>query len=176
MCHSFSVALDETNDINDTSVLSPAHFLYPYTQINTLTNLVPPIPESGQAFPSTWTILQETLDDYWYRWHREYLSTLIKKTKWETSRKDYEIGDIVLIVDQILPRERWRLCRIAEISPSIDNCQRRFILEDSFKNCFEPMVLTVRKLEMEVSHESGHLQTLQFQCRWVDSICCCHVV
>ena len=126
-----------TNDINDTSVLSPAHFLYPYTQIYASTHIIPPIPGDGQVLRSTWTILQEILDEFWTRWTKEYLSTLLERSKWETSQRDYEIGDIVLLVDQILPRERWKLCRIAEILPSNDNRQRRYILKDSFKNRFD---------------------------------------
>ena len=76
------------------------------------------------------------------------MSTLIEKEKWTKSTKDYDIGDIVLIVDQILPRERWRICRIEEIKNSADGRQRRYILVDNFKNRFDRHREGIVKIEI----------------------------
>ena len=126
-----------TNDINEMTVLSPAHFIYPYNEINSSTNIVPPIPESGESLRSAWNEVREILDIYWERWRKEYLTTLIQRKKWNNTRNDYKIGDIVLLTDDIQPREKWRITRIAEIKDSEDERQRRYILEDTFKNKFD---------------------------------------
>lgn len=55
----------------------------------------------------------------------EYLPTLTKRTKWFQPAKPLEIGDIVVVVDERLPRNSWPKGRIIEVSMSKDGQVRR---------------------------------------------------
>ncbi|XP_046548628.1 uncharacterized protein LOC124258605 [Haliotis rubra] len=59
------------------------------------------------------------------RWKREYIQTLQVRQKWKRPRRVAQVGDIVLLKDDNLPRNLWRLCRIYEVYKSKDNLVRK---------------------------------------------------
>ena len=52
---------------------------------------------------------QYLADIFWNRWLREYLPTLQARQKWMTHKRNLKAGDLVLIVDERVPRGMWRL-------------------------------------------------------------------
>ncbi len=83
---------------------------------------------SGITFPSglfdkedlygkkRWRQIQYLANLFGTRWRREYLPLLQERQKWTIDRKSHQIGDLVLIVDQLLPRNQWSLGRIVGIT------------------------------------------------------------
>lgn len=61
---------------------------------------------------------------FWRRWTSEYLPTLLERKKWNTPRKNLEVGDLVLLADESFPRGKWPLGRIVEVMPSRDGLVR----------------------------------------------------
>ena len=62
-----------------------------------------------------WKHAQYLIDIFWSRWKKEYLTTLQKRNKWQRERRNITTGDIVLIVDVALPRNRWLLGVVAAV-------------------------------------------------------------
>ena len=136
------------NDVNSVQVLSPAHFIYPYTFVNSGPHLLPPLSQLGDHLRSSWQETRTLLDDFWCRWRTEYLETLLHRSKWQTSSENYAVGDVVIICEAIVPRERWRVARIMEITSQDATHHRRFKLRDSAGNVFDRDQSGVVKLEL----------------------------
>jgi len=65
------------------------------------------------------------LDHFWKRWSGEYLTSLRElQIRRKEGSKFPTINDIVLIKDDKLRRQQWRLGRIVDIIPSNDGCIR----------------------------------------------------
>ena len=58
------------------------------------------------------------------RWRREYLLQLQQRRKWSSPRPNLEVGDIVLLKDECLPRCQWRLARVARADVGSDGLVR----------------------------------------------------
>ncbi|XP_028404804.1 uncharacterized protein LOC114527371 [Dendronephthya gigantea] len=111
-----------SDDPNDAEALTPNHLL---------------LLRSGPSFPPgmftkeerysrrRWRQIQYLADVFWRRWVKEYLPTLQKRQKWTKPRRNFQLGDIVLIVDENYPRCSWALGRIIEVKPGRDGYVRR---------------------------------------------------
>ena len=72
-----------------------------------------------------WREAQTLTDHFWRRWLREYVPALTERRKWRTrSQTDAQIGDLVLVVEDNLPRGRWNLGRIVKTFPGDDGLIR----------------------------------------------------
>ncbi|KAK7938621.1 hypothetical protein WMY93_001947 [Mugilogobius chulae] len=64
-----------------------------------------------------WKQVQYLADVFWRRWSQEYLSTMQQRQKWFKVRRNFEVGDLVVIVDPTSPRASWPLARVLETRP-----------------------------------------------------------
>ena len=111
-----------SSDPNDLNALTPAHFLIGDSLMS--------IPERDfRDSPinrlTSWQHIQKIKQHFWTRWHKEYLSELNVRSKWqlgETSR--IKVGSLVTIKDDNLPPRHWCLGRITEVHPGEDNIIR----------------------------------------------------
>ena len=111
-----------SSDPTDMEALTPNHIL---------------LGRSGQGLPpgvftkddylrSKWRQVQHLANLFWKRWRREYLPLLQERQKWTTtSTEPFQVGDLVLIMDQVLPRNQWVLGRVHEVFPSRDGVVRK---------------------------------------------------
>ena len=60
------------------------------------------------------------VEGVWRRWLREYVLMLQRRSKWLVKVKPLEVGDVVLMVDEIQPRERWALAVVVDFEQSED--------------------------------------------------------
>jgi len=65
-----------------------------------------------------WRQVQYLADVFWRRWIREYLPTLQERRKWNRTNRNFAVNDVVLVVDESLPRSCWPLARILEVYQS----------------------------------------------------------
>lgn len=56
-----------------------------------------------------WRQAQFLADVFWHRWRKEYLSSLNQRQKWLKRHRSHFVGDIVLILDNSLPRNLWNI-------------------------------------------------------------------
>ncbi|KAJ8027040.1 hypothetical protein HOLleu_32065 [Holothuria leucospilota] len=110
-----------SNDVDDLEPLTPNHLL---------------LLRSGTSFPEShvnerdvyskrrWKQVHYLANIFWRRWIREYLPMLQQRKKWSTLQRNCKVGDLVLVVDNNLPRNKWVLGRIVETYPGKDNLIR----------------------------------------------------
>ncbi len=62
-----------------------------------------------------WCQVQYLANMFWRQWIREYLPSLQERQKWNKTRRNLEVGNIVLILDEKTPRCSWPLGRVLEV-------------------------------------------------------------
>lgn len=72
-----------------------------------------------------WKRVQFLANQFWQRWRKEYLQSLQTRTKWQNSRRNLQIGDIVIDKDDDLPRNQWPLAKVTNTYPSDDGLVRK---------------------------------------------------
>ena len=71
-----------------------------------------------------WKQVQILANHFWTRWLHEYLPALQERQKWHRPRRNAQIGDLVLLVDESLPRGKWPLGRIVSTRAGRDGLVR----------------------------------------------------
>jgi hypothetical protein len=108
---------------NDLQPLTPNHFM-----LGRATNDLPQGPfHESTNLNKRFEYIQQLVQHFWNRFIREYLPTLMKRVKWMSKGRQFEIGDIVtivLIVDYNLPRAKWNLGRVVNTFPGKDGVVR----------------------------------------------------
>ncbi|XP_036317497.1 uncharacterized protein LOC118732476 [Rhagoletis pomonella] len=72
-----------------------------------------------------WRQTQLFADRFWQRWVREYAPNLLRRAKWFTKRPPLRIGDVVIIIDETLPRNSWPKGIVTDIVVAQDGQVRR---------------------------------------------------
>lgn len=125
-----------SSDPTDLSVLTPGHFLTlaPLTTIPDTDYTDSPINRLTR-----WQLLQKMHQDFWSRWHKEYLTTLTQRLKW-TSGNSVEIGRVVLIKDELKSPMSWHFARIIKLHVGKDGVPRSATLKTSNGFLDRPLV------------------------------------
>ncbi|XP_024888882.1 uncharacterized protein LOC112465539 [Temnothorax curvispinosus] len=110
-----------STDPADLEVLSPGHFLTMEPLVSVPTQDVTPLPMNRL---SRWQLVQRIHQDFWKRWHQEYLHTLQQRPKWWTSVNPLGVGALVLLKDANMPPLRWRRGRVEALHPGSDGVPR----------------------------------------------------
>jgi hypothetical protein len=95
-----------SDDPKDLEALTPNHLL--------LLRPGPSIPpgkfsRNDNCSVRRWRQVQYLADLFWRRWFREYLPSLQQRQKWNELRRNVEVNDIVLVLDEKTPRSSWPL-------------------------------------------------------------------
>ena len=59
-----------------------------------------------------WRQVQYLANIFWRRWIREYVPQLKERQKWAYPSRNFAVNDIVLVVDDRVPRSSWPLGRV----------------------------------------------------------------
>ena len=58
--------------------------------------------------------------EFWKRWQRIYLPTLIPRKKWNFPQKNFEVGDLVLLCEYSVVKNQWFRRRVVKSIPHKD--------------------------------------------------------
>ncbi|XP_041632479.1 uncharacterized protein [Drosophila kikkawai] len=81
-----------------------------------------------------WQQTQLFADKFWSRWVKEFTPDLTRRSKWFTKRPPIAIGDIVIVVDDQLPRNMWPKGRITDVVTAKDGQVRPSYNLDTKRN------------------------------------------
>nr|XP_041631713.1 uncharacterized protein LOC121502377 [Drosophila kikkawai]XP_041633461.1 uncharacterized protein LOC121503259 [Drosophila kikkawai] len=106
-----------SEDPTDLVALSPGHFLIggPLLAVSE-----PLIEENPISIINRWRRLKALHQQFCVRWKEEYLKELHKRNKWKFPSRDLQAGDMVVIKEESLPANEWRLGRIQLVYPGAD--------------------------------------------------------
>lgn len=94
LCQNSRPITPMSNDPNDLQSLTPAHFLiggpmlrFPEPDLSK---------EQGNGL-RRWRFVQFFMQDFWKRWHKEYLPQLQTRGKWTSGTEPLKVNDIVIV-------------------------------------------------------------------------------
>ena len=70
-----------------------------------------------------WKRVQHVVNEFWSRWRKEYLINLQERTRWISKRRNFRIGDVVMVKSDD-KRNQWPVGRV--IKANVDergNCR-----------------------------------------------------
>ena len=103
-----------SDDPNDTESITPAHILYPSTFAHSSSVIIPENAHDSHA-QASWKRAQNRISAFWRVWSSEYLDLLHSRSKWQSTRDDMRIGDLVILVDESTHRHGWRMARVIRV-------------------------------------------------------------
>ena len=125
-------------DPQDPEPVTPNHFLLGRSSPN-----LPPgtFDDKDLCARKRWRQAQVLTDHYWKRWLREYVPNLTERRKWNTPvARKLKADDVVLVVDENLPRGQWRLGRVVKTFPGEDGQVRSAEVKTKFGQYKRPAV------------------------------------
>ncbi|XP_068150191.1 uncharacterized protein [Drosophila tropicalis] len=110
-----------SEDPDDLLALSPVHFLIggPLLSIAKPEILVEPM-----SLINRWQRLKAIQQAFCRRWKSEYLKELYKRNKWKSPTRSLQTGDLVIVSEDNLRSNEWRLGRIERTLPGPDGLVR----------------------------------------------------
>ena len=137
-----------SDDPNDLQPLTPNHLLLQRT-----VSALPPgtCVKEDMLLRKKWRQTQILADHFWRRWLKEYVPALQERQKWHRPRRSAQGGDLVLVVDQNLPRGKWHLGHIVRVILGKDGL--------------------VGTVEVKTRSSSSLLRPIQKLCLLEESIC-----
>ncbi|XP_058456575.1 uncharacterized protein LOC131433973 [Malaya genurostris] len=110
-----------TDDPVDYEALSPGHFLIG----RELTAVAEPIYEHlKESSLSRYQMVQKRKQCFWRRWSNEYLTSLQRRSKWYKNPTLLRKGLLVILKEDNMPSQTWRMGRIVETFPGKDGITR----------------------------------------------------
>jgi hypothetical protein len=139
-----------SEDPNDLGVLTP----------NDLLLLRPNSVGPPGKFSSTdvyarqrWKQMQFFADMFWRRWLREYIPDLQQRQKWLLPQRNLQIGDIVLIADERLPRNFWIMGKVTEVFPDKSGHVRQALVKTKTTTLRRPVNKLCLLLEADLPEQ-----------------------
>ena len=117
------LTMTNLNDPSTAAPLTPNHLL----TMKKLVPLPPPgeFPKTGMYLRKAWRRVQFLTQQFWSRWRKEHLLSLQGRNKWTKTRRNLRIGDVVLLMDNEVPRVKWPLAVVTAVTPSDDGLVRK---------------------------------------------------
>jgi hypothetical protein len=101
-------------------------------------------PDTEEAFDGLtrrkWKQAQFIVDQYWRRWMKEYLPTLIERKKWEKTVRPIRVGDVVMIMDENSRRGDWLIGSVTKVFPGSDGVVRAATVKTERSELTRPVV------------------------------------
>ena len=117
------IATDDLTDPDSLDVLTPNHLLTMKSSVI----LSPPgnFQRADVYSRKRWRRVQQLTDEFWQRWKKGYLQSLQVRQKWTSPKRNLQEGDIVVMKDDSVPRNLWKLARVAAAHPDEDGYVRK---------------------------------------------------
>ena len=135
-----------SDDPDDFSCISPMSLLN--------AGLDPSLPlgsfVKSDGLRKSWKRSQYLADQFWICWKKFYLPLLQPRGKWHDTSKNVAIGDLVLIRDADVARNKWPLARVTEVFPGRDGLVRKIKVMTSDRRTYQRDVRGVCHLESNV--------------------------
>lgn len=117
------LTVENISDPNSLDPLTPNHLL----TLKSTVALPPPgkFTREDLYTRKRWRHVQFLTEQFWSRWRKEYLANIALRQRWHVPKRNLQIGDIVMVKEEDLPRNEWRLGRVMDTNASKDGLVRK---------------------------------------------------
>ena len=102
-----------SDDINDLEALTPNHILL----LRDNPSVAPGEFKKIDQYAARWKHVNILANEFWSRWMKEYVPTLQERQRWFQRRPNFKEGQLVLVVDNNLPRGKWSKGIVEHVFP-----------------------------------------------------------
>ena len=146
-----------SSDPNDNEPLTPNHLLL----LRHGTHLpIGVFCEKDQYVRKRWRQVQYLSDIFWKRWLKEYLVNLQLRSKWHLDQYDLKVNDLVLVMNENLPRNVWPMGRVTEVHKGTDGRVRSVTVKTVSSVLTRPIhklcLLEGVKMQKDGKNEENH--------------------
>ena len=129
------LTVDTINSPQITKSLTPNHLLTMKSKVI----LSPPgeFQHADLYSRKRWRRVQYLANEFWMRWRKDYLQSLQPRQKWIAKRRNLQADDIVVVMDDNLPRNCWRIAHVEETYPDADDLVRKVRIKMANRNLDE---------------------------------------
>lgn len=144
------LSVENVNDPLSDLPLTPNHLLTMKSKV-----LLPPLGKFVKPdlyVRKRWRRIQYVANEFWNRWRKEYLNNLQSRSKRVASSRNMKVNDIVMIKDDNLPRNQWKLGRVMVAEPDDDGSVRKISLKTRSSSLNEKgkVIWSVSQLERPI--------------------------
>lgn len=110
------LALNDMSSTDSPEQLTPNHLLTMKSKV-----LMPPpgvFLREDLYLSRRWRRVQHLANVFWDRRRKEFLHTFQLRKKWIKPQHNMAVNDVVMVKDENVPRNAWRLARVEEVFPS----------------------------------------------------------
>ena len=127
---------------DDYEAITPAHILYPDAISHSSALVVGNTSDDdAERMRRSWRRAQSRVNAFWKVWRREYITLLHNRQKWQRTRKDIEVGSLVLLVDEVTRSGEWEMGHVVSVDGSTNHVRKaeirradgRLVLKDRTK-------------------------------------------
>ena len=109
------LTVDTLSDATSPTPLAPVNLLTMKSKV-----VLPPpgeFPKEDVYSKKRWRRVQHLANEFWSRWKSEFLQSLQMRRKWNKDRRNFMVGDVVLLKDQTLVdvRNHWPMGRVVNV-------------------------------------------------------------
>lgn len=141
------LSVEHLNDPTGPEPLTPNHIL---TMKSTIVQPPPGVFMKEDLYlQKRWRRVQYLANEFWIRWRKEYLLNLQPRQKSNVYRRDLKINDIVLLQEDLAPRNEWKLAKVTDVYPGPDNKVRKVQLLVSERTYDKHSKLTTKTVSLE---------------------------
>ena len=109
-----------SSDAADPLPLTPAHFLHLSVDAFDDPTLLQFEAAGTESLRYSYNKSINLVRGLWKRWKGEYVSSLKNRAKWHITKPDVQIGQVVLLADELKERKKWKLARVVAAQGSDD--------------------------------------------------------
>lgn len=102
-----------------------------------------------------WRRVQHISNEFWTRWKKEYLQNLQTRPKWTRLRRNFKVGDVVLMMDVNSARNQWPMARVTSVNSDDQGLVRSVTIKTSSGSTLDR---PVNKLVLLVETSEGTLE------------------
>nr|XP_020470233.1 uncharacterized protein LOC109968359 [Monopterus albus] len=119
-----------TDNISDPKGLEP---LTPNDLLTMKTSV--PLPPPGKFVAEDvyarkrWRRVQYLTEQFWSRWRKEYLTNITLRQRWHSPRRNVKAGDVVIVKEEGIPRNEWKLGRVLDVCTDEDGLVRKATIQ-----------------------------------------------
>lgn len=128
-----------SDDPNDGVSLCPNQLL-----LNKSEQFCPPcVTDPSDVYRRRWKFVQYVADQFWRKWIQQYLPELQRRSKWQDPKRNFVVGDLILLKDENTPRYLWPLGLVVEVYKSQDNLVRSIKVKTKSSHFVRPVTKAV---------------------------------
>ena len=114
-----------SHSVDGLTPLTPGHFLVGRPLKAYPEKMITYVPGPSERWDHCTRVTQR----FWNRWSNEYLQQLQKAVKWHRHRKNYAVGDIVLLTENETYQCKWITAKVVAVFPGQDGAVRTVDLQ-----------------------------------------------